>query len=170
MLDTQISQVAQQVATSSQTPGVFPGQIETNPKAHVNAISLGGSKLEETVAKAKSVKGESVKLLGYNDAIYKPLDENKALSPLRLVKLNLEAQFNKFLSILKKICIKIPFAEALSRELKPTETTLKLADRSDIQPVGYVEDIPVKIEGTYIPTDFMVLDIDEDNECPIILG
>ena len=47
--------------------------------------------------------------------IEKPLDKNKALSPLRLVKLNLEAQFNKFLNILKKICIKIPFAEALSR-------------------------------------------------------
>jgi len=42
MLETQISQVAQQVATSSQTPGVFPGQTEANLKAHVNAISLGG--------------------------------------------------------------------------------------------------------------------------------
>jgi len=42
MLETQISQVAQQVATSSQTPGVFPGQTEANPKAHVNAISFGG--------------------------------------------------------------------------------------------------------------------------------
>ncbi|KEH41658.1 hypothetical protein MTR_1g053420 [Medicago truncatula] len=216
MLETQISQVAQQVATSSQTSGVFPGQTETNPKAHVNAISLGGSKIEETVAKAKSVKGESVKLLGEKDVIEKPLDKNKALFLLRLTKLNLEAQFNKFLNILKKICIKIPFFEALSRmplyakflkenfskkkaiehnetialtressaiikkpppkfmmgigELKPTETTLKLAYRSHIQPVGYVEDIPVKIEGIYIPTDFMVLDIDEDNECPIILG
>ena len=26
MLETQIAQIAQQVATSSQTPGVFPGQ------------------------------------------------------------------------------------------------------------------------------------------------
>ncbi|KEH44557.1 hypothetical protein MTR_1g117040 [Medicago truncatula] len=65
MLKTQISQVAQQVATSSQTPGVFPGQTETNPKAHVNAISCGGSKLEETVAQAKSIKGESVRLLEF---------------------------------------------------------------------------------------------------------
>ncbi|KEH26606.1 hypothetical protein MTR_6g465890 [Medicago truncatula] len=42
MLETQVSQVAQEVATSSQTSGVFPGQTEANPKAHVNAISLGG--------------------------------------------------------------------------------------------------------------------------------
>ncbi|KEH17120.1 transposable element protein, putative [Medicago truncatula] len=117
MLETQISQVAQQVATSSQTPGVFLGQTEPNPKAHVNAISFGGSKLQETVAKAKITKGENVKLLGEKYVIKseKPLDKNKAPSPLRLVKLNLEAQFNKFVNMLKKICIKIPFAESLSR-------------------------------------------------------
>jgi hypothetical protein len=79
---TQISQVAQQVATSSQTPGVFPCQTEANPKAHVNAISFGGSKLEETIAKAKDIEGESVKLLGEKTVIEskKPLDKTKAPS------------------------------------------------------------------------------------------
>ncbi|KEH26712.1 hypothetical protein MTR_6g471720 [Medicago truncatula] len=98
MLETQISQVA----TSSQTTGVFPGQTEANPKAHVNTISFGGSKLEETVAKAKNTKGESVKLLGENDVIEseKPLDKTKTPSPLRLAKLYLQAQFNKFINIL----------------------------------------------------------------------
>jgi len=56
MLETQISQVAQQVATSSRTPGVFPQQTEANPKAHVNAISLGsGRKLEDTIVKARTI-------------------------------------------------------------------------------------------------------------------
>ena len=36
MLETQISQVA----TSSQTPVVFPGQTKTNPKGPINAITL----------------------------------------------------------------------------------------------------------------------------------
>jgi len=59
MLETQISQVAQQVATSFQTPRVFPGQTEANPKAHVIAISLGGSKqLEDTIAKAENNERE----------------------------------------------------------------------------------------------------------------
>jgi len=117
MLETQISQVAQQVAASSQTPGVFPGQTEVNLKAHVNAISFGGSKLEDTIAKAKDIKEESVKLLGENATIEgeKPLDKPKVSFPLSLAKPNLEAQFNKFVNILKKICINIPFAEALSR-------------------------------------------------------
>jgi hypothetical protein len=48
--------------------------------------------------------------------------------------------------------------------------TLKLADHFTIQPVGFVEDIPVKIEGIYIPTDFMVVDIEEDHDVSIILG
>ena len=255
MLETQISQVAQQVATSSQTSGVFPGQTEANPKAHVNAISFGGSKLEDTIAKAKDIKGESVKLLGDRVIIEgeKPLDKTKTLFPLRLAKPNLEAQFNKFVNMLKNICINIPFAEALSQiplyaeflkeifsmkktkehnetialtressaiikkpppklrdpgsfaipcvigsetidkalcdlrasvsllplslfkrigigELKPTEMTLKLVDRSTIPLVGFIEDIPVEIEGIYIPADFVVVDIEEDNDVPIILG
>ena len=48
MLETQISQVAQQVATSSQTQRIFLGQTEANPKAH-----------EDTVVKAGTIEGES---------------------------------------------------------------------------------------------------------------
>jgi len=55
-------------------------------------------------------------------------------------------------------------------ELKPTEMTLKLADRTIVHPIGFVEDIPVKIEGIYIPADFMVVDIDEDPQVHILLG
>jgi len=53
------------VAASSQRPGVFPGETEANPKAHVNAISLGsGRKLEDTIAKARTIEGESDKFQG----------------------------------------------------------------------------------------------------------
>jgi len=55
-------------------------------------------------------------------------------------------------------------------ELKPTQVTLKLADRTNIHPVGFIEDIPVEAGGIYIPTDFVVLDMDEDNQVPILLG
>ena len=47
---------------------------------------------------------------------------------------------------------------------------LKLADRSTIQIVGFVKDIPIKIEGIYIPGDFVVVDIPEDSDVPIMLG
>jgi len=231
ILETQISQVAQQVATSSQTPGIFPGQTEANPKAHVNAISLGsGMKLEYTVVKARTIKGESDECQGGITMIEseKQLDKSKIPLPLGLAKPCLEAQFKKFINTLKKICIKIPFVEALTRmplyakfikkkfskkkaiehnetitltressaiikklppklgdpgsfsipcvigseaidmamcdigasvsllplslfnrigigELKPTEVTLKLADRTNIHPVGFIEDIPIEV-------------------------
>ena len=105
MLETQISQVA----TYTQTPGVFPGQTEANPKTYVNAISFGGSKLEDTIAKAKSIEGDSVKLLGEKVVIEgeKPLDKTKVPFLLRLAKPNLEAQCNKYVEMLKKIFINI---------------------------------------------------------------
>jgi len=55
-------------------------------------------------------------------------------------------------------------------ELKPTELTLKLVDRTTICPIGFIEDIPVKVRGIYIPADFEVVDIEEDSEIPILLG
>jgi len=165
---------------------------------------------------------------------------------LSLAKPCLEAQFKKFVNILKKNCINIPFAEALSRmplyakfikkkiskkktiehneiialtrestalikklppkledpgsfsipcvigsetidkamcdlgvsislllfkrmgigELKPTEVTLKLADRTNI----HLENILVEVGGIYIPTDFIVLETDEDDQVPILIG
>ena len=59
MLETQISQVAQQVAASSQTTGIFPGQTETNPKGHISVITLRDDKqLEDPVVKVKNNEGE----------------------------------------------------------------------------------------------------------------
>jgi len=55
-------------------------------------------------------------------------------------------------------------------ELKPTKVTLKLADRTNIDPVGFIKDIPIEVGGIYIATDFIVLDMDEDDQVPIILG
>jgi len=55
-------------------------------------------------------------------------------------------------------------------KLKPTKVTLKLADRTNIHPVGFIEDIPIKVGGIYIPSDFIILDTDEDDQVPILLG
>ena len=48
MLETQISQVAHQVASSSQTSGIFPGQPEAKPKGQMNVIThRNGRQLED---------------------------------------------------------------------------------------------------------------------------
>ncbi|XP_074292931.1 uncharacterized protein LOC141619809 [Silene latifolia] len=55
-------------------------------------------------------------------------------------------------------------------DMIPTSMTLQLADRSVQRPMGVIEDIPVKVGNFYIPVDFVVLDIPEDLQTPIILG
>ena len=59
-------------------------------------------------------------------------------------------------------------------ELKPTNITLSLADRSVKIPKGIVEDVLVKVDKFYYPVDFVVLDTEPMaegiNQVPIILG
>ena len=50
MLETKIPQVAQQVASPSQTSGIFPRQPEANPNGQMNDITLtNGRQLEDLV-------------------------------------------------------------------------------------------------------------------------
>jgi len=249
MLETQISQVAQQVS-----------QPKSN---HLNAFTLrNGRQLEDPVGKPKTseVVKESNEPQGEEDigesekpivpTPYKP----KILFPQWLVKPNLDTQFKKFVDMLKKIYINVPFIEALSQmpfyeknfkdvlskkrkiednetitltrecsvviqkklppklkdpssfsipcvigketidkamcdigssvsllalsllkrigigDLKPTKMTLQFADHSIIYPARILEDIPIKVGKIYIPTDFVVVDIQDDSEIPILLG
>ncbi|XP_062085183.1 uncharacterized protein LOC133791269 [Humulus lupulus] len=55
-------------------------------------------------------------------------------------------------------------------EVKPTTITLQLADRSLTYPRGVIEDVLVKVDKFIFPADFVVLDMEEDHEIPIILG
>jgi len=110
------------VAASSQTTGVFPGQTEANPKAHINAITLrDGKQLEDPVVKTKTIEGEesdkpkSEKAIGENEKPFASPYKPKVPFPQRLVKSSLEAQFKKFTHMLRKIYINIPFTEALSQ-------------------------------------------------------
>ncbi|KAM6562896.1 hypothetical protein CsatB_022894 [Cannabis sativa] len=54
-------------------------------------------------------------------------------------------------------------------EAKPTTVTLQLADRSLAHPRGVIEDVLVKVDKFIFPIDFIVLDMEEDNNVPIIL-
>ncbi|XP_044467736.1 uncharacterized protein LOC123197479 [Mangifera indica] len=55
-------------------------------------------------------------------------------------------------------------------ELKPTTVTLQLADRSIKYPSAIMENVLIKVGKFYIPIDFMVLEIEEDIQVPLILG
>ncbi|CAN6557661.1 unnamed protein product [Malus baccata var. baccata] len=55
-------------------------------------------------------------------------------------------------------------------EIKPTSVILQLADRSVAYPRGIIEDLIIKVDNLYLPADFVILDMDEDMQTPIILG
>ena len=55
-------------------------------------------------------------------------------------------------------------------EARPTTVTLQLADRSLKHPKGVIKDVLVKVDKFIFPADFIVLDMEEDKEIPIILG
>ena len=55
-------------------------------------------------------------------------------------------------------------------EVRPTTVILQLADRSLKHPRGVIEDVLVKVDKFIFPADFIVLDMEEDKEIPIILG
>jgi len=124
VLETRISQVAQQVATSSQTSGVFPSQTETNLKGHISVITLrDGKQLEDPVVKVKNNEGEigsdepqSEKVIGEND---KPLvwPPHKPKIPLTrgFAKSKLDEQFRKFIEMLpNKLLPKLKDPESFS--------------------------------------------------------
>ena len=45
-----------------------------------------------------------------------------------------------------------------------------MADRSLAHPRGIIEDVLVKVDKFIFPADFIILDMDEDENIPIILG
>ncbi|KAJ9544693.1 hypothetical protein OSB04_024400 [Centaurea solstitialis] len=55
-------------------------------------------------------------------------------------------------------------------EVQSTNITLQLADRTIKYPYGVIEDVLVKVDKFYFPVDFVVLDMEEDQHIPLILG
>ena len=62
------------------------------------------------------------------------------------------------------------FKRLMLSEARPTTDTLQLVDRSLKHPRGVIEDVLVKVDKFIFPADFIVLDMEEDKEIPIILG
>ncbi|KAG7995172.1 hypothetical protein I3843_01G095200 [Carya illinoinensis] len=54
--------------------------------------------------------------------------------------------------------------------MKHTTISLQLADRSIKYPRGVIEDVLVKVDKFIFPADFVVLDMKEDEDVPLILG
>nr|XP_028961481.1 LOW QUALITY PROTEIN: uncharacterized protein LOC103409283 [Malus domestica] len=105
--------------------------------------------------------------------------------PERLKPKVKDQQLTDFMKTLSKVQINLPLIDAIKNipsyakflknrlgqgEIKPTSVILQLADRSVAYPRGIIEDLIIKVDNLYLPTDFVILDMDEDMQTPIILG
>ncbi|XP_050877733.1 uncharacterized protein LOC127081527 [Lathyrus oleraceus] len=220
MLETQISQIAQQVPQA--TPGgQFLGQPQPNPREQANVVTLqSGTTYDEPVKPTLSGSEASKKNFVSRDEVIEKihvkipfteattqipsyakflkyiltnkcrLDDPKPLECNSIVENKLSKKEkdpgsfsipcilgnnvidNAFLDLEASISLMpLVVCRRLNLgELKPTKMPLQLADKSVKYPIGILEYIPVRNGQLYIPTDFVVMDIKEDNEIPILLG
>ncbi|GJS68842.1 reverse transcriptase domain-containing protein [Tanacetum coccineum] len=62
------------------------------------------------------------------------------------------------------------YAKLSLKTLKPTKISVRLADRSFQYPVGIAENMLVEVGKFTFPADFVILEMEEDNKVPLILG
>ena len=55
-------------------------------------------------------------------------------------------------------------------EIIPTNVTLQMADRTLEKPEGIIEDVLVKVGKFVFPADYIILDMEEDSQVPLLLG
>ena len=55
-------------------------------------------------------------------------------------------------------------------ELSPTNLTLQMADKSIVKPEDIIEYVLVKVGKFIFPTDFVVINMEEDKHVPLLLG
>ncbi|XP_041995872.1 uncharacterized protein LOC121745995 [Salvia splendens] len=68
------------------------------------------------------------------------------------------------------MALKTDRAIGLEERMEPIDIALQLADHSIVKPTGIVVDVLVKINKFIILVDFIMLDMPEDKEVPILFG
>ena len=138
MLETQISQVAQQQVATAAPAGTFPGQPQPNPKGLVNAVTLRSrTELDNNLVAVRVRSRDEGKA---KDPVSEPVDVGETSKfqevteketkkpyvppppykpsipyPQRLAKSKTKGQFKKFVELLKSLHLSIPFSEAITQ-------------------------------------------------------
>ncbi|XP_022868727.1 uncharacterized protein LOC111388274 [Olea europaea var. sylvestris] len=161
-LEVQIGQLA--TSMKSQQQGKFPSDTEVNPKEHCKAVILRNGKQvgESEPTEESNPTPDKEKEQKKKDSGSVTIPCTIGSSSFENALYDLGASINlMLLSVFKKLGLE---------KVKPTTVTLQLADRSLTYPRSIIEDVLVKVDKFIFPTDFVVLDIEEDQEIPLILG
>ncbi|XP_061363509.1 uncharacterized protein LOC133307102 [Gastrolobium bilobum] len=187
-LESQIGQLSRQLAERSQ--GQFPTDTIMNPKEECKSIVTRSGIVITPQEKPKSVLPKKV------DEPTPELEHEKE-EPTRQDKEEAKEKDKKFppklqdpgsfnipiavgnTNVGRALCdlgasinlMPLSICKSLGiTELKPTMVSLQLADRSLRRPNGIIEDVLVKVDKFIFPADFIVLDMEEESEMPLMLG
>jgi len=146
-LETQVGQLAKQLV--EQQGGQFSANTQPNLKEQCKAITIRCGKQVGCDINKETVESKQSAVTVGNLYVGKTL-------------LDLGASISLIpLSMLKRI---------REVEVRPTRMMLQLTDRFIKQPYGIVEDLLVKVDKFLFLVDFVVMDIEEDVDVPLILG
>ncbi|XP_048501493.1 uncharacterized protein LOC125497837 [Beta vulgaris subsp. vulgaris] len=68
------------------------------------------------------------------------------------------------------ILMPVSITKHLKFPLHPKRKTIQLVDRTARVPHSELEDVPIQVGHVFVPCDFVVMDMKEDPETPLILG
>jgi hypothetical protein len=71
------------------------------------------------------------------------------------------------INLMSKVTYKLIYGD---QPLYSTYIMLQMADQSQRFLEGIARDVPVKIKDHYVPTDFLVIDMGDEQDPPIVLG
>ncbi|XP_040999593.1 uncharacterized protein LOC121245791 [Juglans microcarpa x Juglans regia] len=138
---------------------------ETNREA----TEQQAEKTRENKGAAKSKKYREFIYETYSPSIYNP----PIPCPQRLRKNKIDNQLSLQLATEESSAIvkkKLPPKKLGLGEAKPTIISLQLVDKSIKYPRALIEDALVKVNKFILLTDFILLDMEEDKEIPLIPG
>ncbi|GJV53109.1 ribonuclease H-like domain-containing protein [Tanacetum coccineum] len=158
--------------------GSLPSSTETNPRDQVKSISTAKADFSEIrrirhepYAISGTREAQDVKILDTYDHSLPQKEKDPGSFTLPCFIHNI--CFDKALVDLGASVSIMPFSTYTNLGLgilSHTRLTIELADRTIKQPRGIAENVLVRIGKFIFPIDFIILDIPEDNDVPLILG
>ncbi|GJY82266.1 RNA-directed DNA polymerase [Tanacetum coccineum] len=153
--------------------GSLPGLIEPNPRDHVKSISTAkaDSSVIRRIRSGPYAKARKVKILEtYNHTLpQKEKDTGNFTLPCFIYNIC----FDKALVDLGASVNVMTFSTYSNLslgDLAHTRLTIELADKTIKHPRGIAENVLLRIGKFSFPKDFVILDIPEDDDVPLILG
>ncbi|GKB45915.1 ribonuclease H-like domain-containing protein [Tanacetum coccineum] len=165
----QISKVLKERGSRS-----LPSSTETNPKDQVKSISTAKAdsfKICRIECGPYAREAQDVKILEAYDHTLPQKEKDPGSFNLPCFIHNI--CFNKALVDLGASVSVMPFSTYTNLGLEilsHTRLTIELADRTIKQPRGIAKNVLVRIGKFIFPIDFIILDIPEDDDVPLIVG